>query len=443
MKVSRLPKDPGPAGWNCLLPEASQAVELAGSETADWLIIGAGFAGLAAARRLSLARPGDRIVVLEATRIAEGPAGRNSGFMIDLPHDLASESYEGALDKDVAQTEDNRLAIAFAAEMAAAFELPKEAFRQSGKINAAAGERGHVHNRDYARHLSAMGEAHEWLDFTAMRNLTGAEYYEGGLFTPGAAIIQPAMFVRGAADGLRARGTTIYENSPVISLERRGDWMAETPKGTVSAPRVILAVNGHLNSFGFARGRLMHVFTYGSMTRALNPDEVARLGGQPDWGVLPADPMGTTVRRVSGIGGDRIVVRNRFTYDPAMEVDARRIESVARDHDRAFQVRFPMLAGVGMEYRWGGRLCLSRNDVQVVGELEDGLYSACCQNGLGTVKGTLAGMLAVDLALGVSSPTLERALAADAPKALPRVPFLSIAANARIRWGEWRAGREL
>jgi len=59
--------------------------------------------------------------------------------------------------------------------------------------------------------------------------------------------------------------------------------------------------NGHLNSFGFLRGRLLHVFTYASMTRALTPAEVRRLGGAPRWGLTPADPMGSTVRRISGV----------------------------------------------------------------------------------------------------------------------------------------------
>ena len=38
-------------------------------------------------------RGGDRVVVIDATRIAQGPVGRNSGFMIDLPHDLSSDQY--------------------------------------------------------------------------------------------------------------------------------------------------------------------------------------------------------------------------------------------------------------------------------------------------------------------------------------------------------------
>ena len=253
----------------------------------------------------------------------------------------------------------------------------------------------------------------------------------------------PAMFVRGVARALRSNRVLVHENSPVQRLERQGDWVASTPAGQLSAPRVILAVNGHLNSFGFARGRLMHAFTYASMTRPLTTDEVRRLGGQPVWGVTPADPMGTTVRRISGVGGDRIVVRNRFTYDPSMEVDEARLARVGLDHDRAFHARFPMLDGVGMEYRWGGRLCLSLNNVQVVGELEEGLYAACCQNGLGTTRGTLAGLLAADLATGRTSAALSRMLASSPPRRLPPEPIAQIGANLRLRWGEARAGKEL
>lgn len=443
MKVTRLPRDPGPAGWNCLLPDAPPPTPLEERITADWLIIGAGFAGLAAARRLSQLCPEDRIVVLEAARVGTGPAGRNSGFMIDLPHDLASKNYGGALAADAAQTADNRRGIGFAAEMAEEFGLSAEAFSPSGKINGAATSKGHRHNLDYARHLAAMGEPHEMLDARQMRELTGTTYYQSGLFTPGAAMIQPALFVRGVAAALASNRVSLHEESPVTSLTRQGDWVADTPKGRVTAPHVILAVNGHLESFGHMTGRLMHVFTYASMTAPLNASQVARLGGAPVWGLTPADPLGTTVRRISGTGGDRIVIRNRFTFDPAMEVDDRRIARVARDHDRAFAARFPMLDDVPMAYRWGGRLCLSLNSVQVIGELEPGLWSACCQNGLGTAKGTLAGLLAAEAANGVGSDALTRATAAAPPRRLPPQSVATLGATLRLRWGEVRAGREL
>ena len=442
MKVTRLPVDPGPAGWARLLPDPPPPTPLEARITADWLVIGAGFAGLAAARRLSQLRPADRIVILEASRLGEGPAGRNSGFMIDLPHDLSSSDYGGTADADRAQIADNRRAIAFAREMVGEFGIPREAFDPCGKINGAATEKGHQHNLDYAAHLEELGEPGEMLDAAAMRELTGTSYYRSGFYTPGTVMLQPAMFVRGVAAGLVSNRVTLHEQSPVMRLDHDGDWRAETPGGAVTAPNVVLATNGHLQSFGHMAGQLMHVHTYASMTRALTTEEIARLGGERRWNLTPADPLGTTVRRISGTGGDRIVIRNRFTYDPALEPARGWQARITRDHDRAFDARFPMLRGVGMEYRWGGRLCLSYNNVQVVRELEPGLCAACCQNGLGTAKGTLAGLLAADLACGVSSPALDRALAADAPTRLPPEPLTRIGATARLRWGEWRAGAE-
>ena len=443
MKVRRLPVDPGPAGWNRILTAPDPATPLTGDAATDWLVIGAGFAGLTAARRLQQLCPNDAITVLDATRIGDGPAGRNSGFMIDLPHDLASENYSGDVTGDIAQAADNRRAIGFTQEMVADFKLTKEAFDIYGKLNAAATEKGHQHNVAFARHLAAMGEPFETRDAAQMRDLTGTDYYQSGLFTPGAAVIQPALYVRGVAAGLRSAGATIHENTPVTALTRRDDWVATTPQGQITAPNVILAVNGHLENFGFLQGRLMHVFTYASMTTALTSQQSSMLGGASVWGVTPADPMGTTVRRVSGIGGDRIVIRNRFTFDPSMEVGDARIANVARNHDRAFTARFPMLEDVQMEYRWGGRLCLSRNGVQAVGQLENGLWSACCQNGLGTARGTLAGLLAAEMANDVPSDALDRALSAPPPKRLPPKPIAQFGANLRLRWGEFRAGKEM
>ena len=443
MRVARLPIDPGPAAWNALLADPARAQQVDGQSNVDWIIIGAGFAGLAAARRLSQLCPTDKIAVLEAKRVAEGPAGRNSGFMIDLPHDLSSSDYGGALDHDTVLTADNRHAIDFEAAMAQDFGLDETAFTRSGKVNGAATEKGDQHNRDYAAHLQKMGEPHRMLDAADMKALTGTDYYQRGLYTQGTAMIQPAAFVRGVAAGLVSNRVQIFENSPVVDLTRTDVWTAKTPSGSVSAPKVILAVNGHLNSFGFLKNRLMHVFTYASMTRALAPEEVARFGGQPLWGLTPADPLGTTVRRIGGRGGDRIIIRNRFTMDPSLEVTARRIKSVARDHDRSFAARFPMFRGVEMEYRWGGRLCLSRNNVSIVRELEDGLYAACCQNGLGTTRGTLSGLLAAELATNTPSDRLARALAAPEPTKLPPNPIAKIGTNAYLKWHEYKAGAEL
>ncbi|MEL6234924.1 MAG: FAD-binding oxidoreductase [Pseudomonadota bacterium] len=444
MKVTRLPKDTGPAAWNAILGPAPAPNPLEGSMTADWLVIGAGFAGLAAARRLAQNNPGDAIVLLDAVRIGEGPVGRNSGFMIDLPHVLTSDNYAGADAADADDTLANRAAIDFAAAAAEEYEMPAQAIVRAGKVNGAATARGVQHNRDYAAHLTRLGEAHEMLDAAQMAELTGSRYYESGLFTPGTAMLQPAAYARGMVRGLASNRLRVHDMSPVTSLERKGQaWHATTPAGAVSAPRVILAVNGHAESFGAFRGRLMHVMLYASMTRALSDVEVARLGGAPVWGITPSDPMGTTVRRISGTGGHRIIIRNRCTYAPSLALRGEGIGTVARDHDTAFRRRFPQLADVEMEYAWAGRLCLSRNDVPAFGEIEPGLFAACCQNGLGSAKGTVNGIAAADLASGRSS-VFERLQSSKASPARVMPAFLMrVGAPAVIRWRERAAGREL
>jgi glycine/D-amino acid oxidase-like deaminating enzyme len=364
--------------------------------------------------------------------------------MIDLPHDLASDNYSGSNDSDRQVIGMNRAAIAFAAEAAEELGMPAEAFAKVGKVNGASTEKGTRHLDDYARHLKGLAEPFELFDEKAMLALTGTSFYRQGLFTPGAAMAQPAMFVRAVAAGVLDAGLALYEQSPVTGLGRIDkSWCATTPKGAVTAPKVILAVNGHAESFGFFERRLMHVFTYASMSRALAEDEVRKLGGKTRWGILPADPMGTTVRRIDGTGGHRIVIRNRFTYDPSMTVDDRRLSTMAVSHDRSFDARFPSLKGIDMAYRWGGRLCLSRNNVPAFGEIEDNLFSACCQNGLGTTKGTLAGLLAAELAVNTNNPMLESMLAHEQPSRLPPEPMAWIGANAVMRWKEWRAGNEL
>ena len=443
MKVEKLPKDNGIAGWNAILPKRNPTLKLGANRTADWLVIGAGFAGLSAARRLSQLRPTDRVIILEAGAVAEGPAGRNSGFMIDLPHDLTSDDYGGAVEADKAQIEDNRRGIQFAREIADEYELSKEAFDPCGKFNAAATEKGTKHNLDFAGHLDALNESYEVLDAKDLHQLTGTTYYNHGIYCPGTVVIQPAQYIRGLAAGVQSENVVLHEHSPVIALNKTKNWTAETPAGRVEAPNVILAVNGHLNSFGFLKRRIMHVFTYASMTMPLSETDLKELGGKSSWGITPADPLGSSVRRISGVGGDRIVVRNRFTFNPSMEESKWALRKIYADHDWSFRCRFPMLESIRMQYRWGGRLAVTRENVQAIGKLEEGLYSACIQNGLGTAKGTLAGVLAAELACGIASPALDRALAAPKPKRLPPGPLAKFGANAHIRFGEWRAGREL
>jgi glycine/D-amino acid oxidase-like deaminating enzyme len=435
--VRRLPVDTGRSGWEAISRRTLPVRRLEADVTADWLVIGAGFAGLSAARRLTQLRPGERVVVLDARELAQGPAGRNSGFMIDVPHNLSSGEYSsGDAGGTVLEMAQNRLAIAFAKAAAAEYGMPSATFDPSGKINAAATERGLRLNESFGRSLEAIGEPLRRIDAAEMREITGSGHYLGGLYTPGAVLIQPADYVRALAAGLGSR-IELYENSPVVELARQGGWTARTPKGSVTAPKVILGVNGLVQEFGHFRGRLMHVFTYASMTAPFEGK-----AGRERWALLPADPMGATVRKITGADGSRIVIRTRFTYDPSVQVSEKRVAATAAQQRRSLDARFPDLAGRAFDYSWAGRLCLSWNHVPAFGEVEEGLYSACCENGLGTVKSTLAGMMAADLATGTGSGDLDKYMRQPKPSRLPPEPFARLGASVAIRWQEMRAGRE-
>ena len=445
IEVQKMPPDTGAAAWNSILPERVSNSSLEGRIEADYLVIGAGFAGLSAARRLTQLEPNARIVVLEGRKVATGPAGRNSGFMIDLPHELTSDDYSGeSAENDRRQTAMNRAAIGFAQVVAQDFGMSEEAFSVTGKINAAASEKGLRHNLDYAEHLTRLGEPFKLLDASGMQSLTGTNYYQGGLWTPGTAMLQPALYIRNFADGLvKNHQVDLFENSPVSSLQKNDNgWLVETAQGAVQSGKVIVAVNGLIEHFGFYTGRLMHLMLYGSMTRKLTSDEISILGGEPRWGFTPADPLGTTVRRISGTGGDRIIIRNCATYNPNMRSSPAKMRSVAKIHQESFKARFPMLDEVEMEHCWDGRLCLSLNNVFALGEVDDGLYSACCQNGLGTAKGTVAGIIAAEQAVG-SSETLVPDYQIEAkPKKLPPKPLMWLGATGVIKWKEFRSGKE-
>ena len=77
-----------------------------------------------------------------------------------------------------------------------------------------------------------------------------------------------------------------------------------------------------------------------------------------------------------------------------------------------------------------------------MGQIDDGLFAACVQNGLGTSRGTLTGIGAAELACGETSAITDHFTAQDAPKRLPPQPFASLGANAVMRWREWRARDE-
>jgi glycine/D-amino acid oxidase-like deaminating enzyme len=103
--------------------------------------------------------------------------------------------------------------------------------------------------------------------------------------------------------------------SPVRDISSQPDGhVLRLDGGQIRARRIILCTNAYAASFGLQHNGLLPVYTFASLSRVMTPQEVQQLGGQASWALIPADPMGTTVRRLST---NRICVRNHFAFRPA------------------------------------------------------------------------------------------------------------------------------
>jgi glycine/D-amino acid oxidase-like deaminating enzyme len=161
-EVGLLPADDATNGWSRILPPRTAKPPLEGEARAEWAVVGAGFAGLAAARRLAENRPNDRVVVLEAQEVAEGASGRNSGFAIDLPHNVGSSLEE--LEGSQRYVRLSRAAIDMLESNVRAAGIDCQWSRR-GKYHAAVSPWGtRTILEPFARELEALGEPLRWID---------------------------------------------------------------------------------------------------------------------------------------------------------------------------------------------------------------------------------------------------------------------------------------
>lgn len=414
-------------GFNSLLPVRKPRAPAAGDIAADYAVIGAGFTGLAAARRLAQLRPQARIILIEATEVGEGSSGRNSGFA--SPSDLPSGP--GPADRQQAEALNRFTREGWAWLMEQIEEHKIDcALAPSGRIKAAATDLGAEQVRNLQAAVQAANIPFKMLDRAALEERIGTAYYQYGIFTEEGYLLDPAALIRGLADGL-PKNIAFFENTPLLSLRHQGQWQLETPSARISTPCVIMATNAAIRHFGRLRDRLVTIYTYGALTPALAPNDAARLGSMPVWGVLPCHRLGSTLRRV---GPDRLLVRSLYAHERPLP------EARVRDALLGcFHRRYPALRHIGLEHVWGGTTALTMNGAPWWGRVEDGLYASAGCNGSGIVKGSVLGKRLAELALGEGAEHEVRATWGTAnwvaPEPFRSIGFKLISARERRRAG--------
>lgn len=428
-KIRLLPQDDKTNGWSSFLPKRSPKPALNKDIFADFVVIGAGYAGLAAARRLAELRPDAKIVVLDGQQLGEGSSGRNSGFAIDLPHNVGSSLQE--LAKGNAYLRLARAGIASLRECVEKYKFDCD-WSEDGKYHTASSERGAAEVLEPTiTMLKSLNEPFEWLDRKETARRLGTSHFAASIYTPGTVLLNPAAFNRGLGDNL-PENVTLYELSPVLEAHFSETVVVKTANGTVRAPKAILTVNGFAMRFGFWKGKLLNFAAHASLTHQLTESQQSALGNISSWGSTPANAFaGITMRYTND---RRILIRQNIHFCPGLRQSDERRNAIRKDHQRLFDERFPMLKGVAIEHTWTGYICLSRNGAPGFGKVAPNVWSAVCQNAVGVAKGTISGRLAAEMALGEDNQLISDMLSLGTPSAVPPRPFLDMGVRARFAY---------
>ncbi len=438
-KITKLPIDDKTNGWSQILDPREPHAPLRKPVKAKWVVIGGGFAGLAAARRLAHNRPDDQIVLLDASLSGENASGRNSGFGIDIPHTV--DAGMDALNHAHADMRLARAGLSFNETRVHLHGIECDWGRQ-GKYQTATSERG---KRDMllpmAEMLDTLEEPYRWVEGDALHKEIGTEHYISALYTPGCVLMNPAALCRGLSDTM-PDNVTVYEQTPVIEFDpsSKHSISIKTPNGSVVAEKVILAVNGFASQFGFYKNKLIPLAAHASLTRPLTPEERALMGSVEDWGVTPVNAYVSITQRYTR--DYRLLIRQNIHYSPGMDCSDAYRTQVALDHQKFFHQRFPQLPNVRIEHTWTGYVAVSGNHAPGFGQIAPHIYSAVCQNSVGVAKGTVSGMLAADFACGVDNSLIADMESLGSPIKLPPRPFIDFGVRTRMAWEGWQNRHE-
>lgn len=372
---------------------------LEGDEAFDVAVIGGGFTGLSTAYHLRKLQPGLRVAVLEGEVVGYGASGRNGGFSMTL------FGLEPAVTKALfghQRTVEAHRYMERAVDTVDA--LVKEHHIQSdytfpGFLRAATTP-GYVkriqHDLEILTSLGVTGI--EWIDADRLRAEVDSPLFLGGWWEPRSGLLNPARHVRELKRIALAAGAQVYENTPVVEIKRGAKFTLVTPRGRLTADRIVLATNAYSHLIPQLRSKQVPAFTHMVVTEPLTPAQLEQIGWRNRQGIEDARNLVHYFRLTAdnriAMGGSDVTI----AYGRNMERDLnpQTFETLEQD----VQLIFPQLRGIKFTHRWGGPVSVPMDMAPAIGTIGDAcaLYSLGCV-GHGVSMTQLNGATLADLVL--------------------------------------------
>ena len=409
-------------------------VELKEDDICDFLIVGAGYTGLSASRKLSQINPNQKIILTDAVLAGEGASGRNSGYLVDatLNDGFTSnkniQSYKKKIDI-------YKLGIEVVKNFLKEYQVDCD-LNECGKYFASHKKEDVRILYNFSKTLKKLGHEHKILDNLQLSKRLGTKFYNTGLYTKGGFLLHPGKLVRAMIDIL-PRNVKLYENSQLIDWKQEKDFiLSKFKNGNIKSKKIIFTTNGFLHSLGIKSNYNFPITLTASMTRPLTEKEFDIIGKPKEWGVLPVRPMGATVRMTKD---RRILIRNTAEVHNPFKMSQSVLEERSKIQKIGLKKRFPELPENIIKFTWSGIVSRTRNSSQIFEKINNNVFAAGCYNGSGIGVGTLFGEQIAIKASGENTKEIEIIEARNKPTWLPPQPFLNIGVKTRLIFERFRS----
>jgi glycine/D-amino acid oxidase-like deaminating enzyme len=422
---------------NDLVPR-NDVKSIQSDENCDWIIIGAGYTGLSAARKLGQLHPNQKIILIDAQLAGEGASSRNSGYLVDT---TLNDGFTSNKELENYQKKANiyELGIQVVKKFIKEYQVDCD-WNECGKFFASSNANDERILTNFSETLTKLGFEHNLFFNSELKKRLGTSFYNIALNTKGGILLHPGKLVRAMIDTL-PENVQLFENTSLLKWEATNNKVkCYFKNGTINSQKIIFATNGFLKSLGIKKYYNFPLTLTASMTRSLSNEEFKSIGEPKEWGVLPVRPMGATIRMTKD---KRILIRNTAEVHNPLKMSKIDLDKRSFKQKIGIKKRFPQLPDDIIQSSWSGIVSRTRNSSQIFEKIDTNVFVAGCYNGSGIGVGTLFGEQIAIKASNEHTKEIETIEARQKPTWLPPQPFLNIGIKSRLIYERFRAKNEI